>query len=206
MSITNMRPTTTRRLAMLAVTAALLALAGCGGNEHGSGHTPTSTPPASPASGATFNAADVKFATEMIPHHRQAIAMAEVAETRASSMEVKTLAEAIRKAQVPEIATMSSWLAAWGQPVPTAGAHGGGHGGMPGMMSDDEMRQLQGATGRAFDRMFLEMMIRHHEGAVHMANVEQREGINPDAKALAAQVATSQTAEITQMRGLRGKV
>ena len=75
-----------------------------------------------PVSTVPFNATDVQFATDMIPHHRQAVDMAALADTHASSAEVKALAAKIRKAQEPEIATMSGWLTAWGEPVPTPGA------------------------------------------------------------------------------------
>lgn len=193
-----------RRLTTAAFLTAVLTatLTGCGGDaEHGAGHPATSAPAASVAPGADHNDADVAFARDMIPHHAQAIEMAELASTRAADPKVKELAAAIEAAQDPEIQTMTGWLKGWGQQVPPSG-HTGGHSSMPGMMSEDEMRQLRASTGRAFDTAFLTMMIRHHEGAIEMARTEQREGRNADAKKLAATIERAQTAEIAVMRRL----
>jgi uncharacterized protein (DUF305 family) len=93
---------------------------------------------------------------------------------------------------------MSGWLTSWGQPVPTPTA---GHdmsqmGDMDGMMSEAEMQQLQAASGAAFDRMWLQMMTKHHQGAVTMATTETQQGQNSDAKALAQQIITAQNKEI----------
>jgi len=70
------------------------------------------------------------------------------------------------------------------------------------MMSNEDMARLAAATGRAFDRMFLTMMIAHHRGAVTMATAEERDGQYGPAKQLATRIRTSQTAEITEMNGL----
>lgn len=198
-----------RRVAITAaVVAAGAALAGCGGTggEHGSGHdAPPST--GAPQSGGTFNDADVAFATGMIPHHAQAVEMADLAATRASNAQVKALAAEIKKAQGPEITQMNEWLKAWGKPVPPTGpGHESHHGGMPGMMTAEDMTKLKGASGTSFDRMFLEMMIRHHEGAITMANTEKEKGADPEAKKLAETIATSQAGEITTMRDLLKKL
>lgn len=193
-----------RHLALLAALFALTLTAACNdsGTDHPAGHS-SSKPDAKASEAADHNAADMTFAKDMIVHHGQAIVMARLATTRASSPPVKALAQRIEKAQDPEITTMSGWLRAWGEDVPsTDPAHGGGHGSMPGMMSAEEMTRLAGASGAAFDRMFLEMMIRHHEGAIEMAQAERKDGRNPDAKALAAQIETAQTAEIREMRTL----
>lgn len=191
-----------------AVLAALLA--GCGGDAHDADHaTGQPTNSASAATGAAFNSADVTFASEMIPHHQQALEMAQIAEQRASNAQVKELAARIKKAQDPEITTMSGWLRQWGQPLPSASADHGGHGGhgaMPGMMSEQEMKDLMGASGTTFDRMFLQMMIRHHQGAVQMANTEQQQGQDPQARQLAAKIAADQTAEIKEMQDLLTKL
>lgn len=158
----------------------------------------SSTRPASPAS---FNMADVMFSTMMIPHHAQAVEMAKLAATRATSPDIKALAGRIQAAQQPEIDLMSGWLKAWGHPVPsatdTAGMSGMGHD--SGMMSDDDMRQLEAATGDAFDRLFLTQMIEHHRGALTMAKTEQSTGKNPEALALAGRIITTQTDEIASM-------
>jgi uncharacterized protein (DUF305 family) len=201
--------TTNLRRAALATGALGLALLAGGCGDHGTGHdtmgTPT-TPAVAPKSGATFNATDVKFATDMIPHHRQALDMAKTAESKAATPDVKALAGRIAKAQDPEIATMSGWLTAWGEPVPSPGAMHHDMGEMPGMMTGQELQDLSKATGKDFDRMFLQMMIRHHQGAVEMAKTEQAQGQDPAVRQLATKIAADQTAEITEMQGLLAKL
>jgi uncharacterized protein (DUF305 family) len=172
---------------------ALLTLTACGGEDD------TST-----ASNAEFNDADVTFATEMIPHHQQAVEMAELAADRAQSPEVRQLAEDIEAAQGPEIETMTQWLKDWGQETPSGSMEHGdmGHGDskeMPGMMDEAEMTQLMKSDGAAFDQMFLQMMVEHHEGAIEMARIEQANGKNADAVALAKQVESDQEAEVAKM-------
>jgi uncharacterized protein (DUF305 family) len=96
---------------------------------------------------------------------------------------------------------MTAWLQAWGAPIPDMSG-GMVHGSMPGMMTDADMGKMKTASGAAFDRMFLTMMIAHHEGAVQMAETENAQGRNPGAKALAKRVETTQRAEIAEMRAL----
>ncbi|MEU2391776.1 DUF305 domain-containing protein [Streptomyces sp. NPDC007369] len=204
-----------RRTATAAVAsaAAALVLAACGGNGsagHGAhnGATASATPsaPASaPAAQGQHNAADVAFAKGMIPHHRQAVVMADLAATRAESAEVKKLAADIKKAQDPEIKTLSGWLASWGEQVPAEGASDHSAHGMAGMMSAQEMDRLKNASGKAFDTAFAELMIKHHEGAVEMAGTERTEGSFPAAKTMAEAIITSQSAEIAQMNKLLGR-
>lgn len=210
----NATPSPARRaaVAVTATAVAALALAACGDDGNSSATTPAAPPASAPAAAPAddHNQADVAFAQGMIPHHRQAVLMSDMARTRASSAEVKALAEKIKKAQDPEIATMTGWLKAWGEKVPTGtdgmdameGMDGGDHDGpdMPGMMDDHRMEQLRGASGAAFDTMFLTMMIEHHEGAVEMAKTEKAEGSYGPAKTLADDIITAQTAEIAQMK------
>ncbi|MFD9412594.1 DUF305 domain-containing protein [Streptomyces sp. NPDC059989] len=193
-----------------AATTAALVLAACGGNDNDSGaahngHNAT-TPSASasaPAQQGEHNAADVTFAQGMIPHHQQAIEMADLAATRAESAEVKKLAGEIKKAQDPEIKTLSGWLTSWGEKVPAEGEGHGGHD-MSGMMTAEEMKQLESSSGKAFDTAFLKLMVKHHEGAVAMAKTEQSEGAYQPAKDMAAAIITSQSAEIARMKTLLG--
>jgi uncharacterized protein (DUF305 family) len=191
---------------LIALFAALFALtlaAACGDNgvdgaDHGASKSDSSTEET-----ADRNAADVKFAQDMIPHHGQAIAMAELAASRATSPQVKTLAQKIEAAQDPEIKTMSEWLKEWGEEVPSADMGTmADHGSTPGMMSTEEMADLEKASGAEFDTMFVEMMIRHHQGAIDMARTEQADGKNAEAKALAGQIEKAQTAEISELRTL----
>ncbi|MFZ3495847.1 DUF305 domain-containing protein [Streptomyces sp. 5.8] len=200
-----------RRTSLVAATGvAALVLAACGGgSSHDMGSMESGSSPSATASASVkagdHNAADVTFAKDMIQHHRQAVDMAELAATRASSSEIKDLATKIKGAQDPEIKTMSGWLTSWGEQVPQAM---GGHdmpSGMPGMMSMDDMTKLETAKGAEFDKMFAEMMIKHHEGAIEMAKTEKAEGTYDSAKKLADAVITAQTAEIEQMNKMLGK-
>lgn len=193
-----------------AVSAALLAavfgVAGCGDSEAGTmpGMNHGSSPSASASTTAAFNDADVAFATQMIPHHQQAITMADLAVKKATTAEVKKLATAIKAAQDPEIKQLSGWLTGWGKPVPTPNEHSGHT--MTGMMSPQEMDDLNKATGSMFDRMWVEMMIKHHQGAVAMAKTEQTTGKDTASVALAAKIQTAQTTEIATMQRLLGRL
>ncbi len=202
-------------LAGTAVIATLL-LSACGGGDNSSsgsgmdhgGRTPSEI---GSASAAAFNDADVRFAQSMIPHHRQALEMAAMADGRAADAEVKELAGNIKAAQQPEIDTMNEWLAAWGKPTPMPSMSMGGmpgmeHGSMPGMMSEADMRKLMSAEGTAFDKMFLTMMISHHEGAIEVAEQETAQGSDPDAKALAEKIIADQQAEITTMKDVLARL
>jgi uncharacterized protein (DUF305 family) len=196
-------------ISMRKTLAAIALLATAGLTLSACGEQPDGAATGSTSSDSAFNDADVTFAQEMIPHHEQAVEMAQLAKGRASSGEVQELAENIEAAQGPEIETLQGWLEAWGEEAPSGGMDHGDMGhdsddGMPGMMDEDEINDLMGASGADWDRMFLEMMIEHHEGAVEMAQVEVDEGENPDAVALAEKIISDQEAEITQMQQLLG--
>jgi uncharacterized protein (DUF305 family) len=150
----------------------------------------------------------------MIPHHEQAVEMADLALSADSgaSEQVRQLAEQIKAAQDPEIEQMTEWLQAWGAPSAMPGASDGdelqgmdhrGHdmGGMTvaGMMTAEQMAQLQAASGTRFDEMWLTMMIAHHQGAVAMAE-QAASSSNPDVTTLAEAVIATQQQEISQMQ------
>ncbi|MEV8597272.1 DUF305 domain-containing protein [Streptomyces sp. NPDC052013] len=203
-----------RRTAVVAAAgAAAFVLAACGGEGddsagHGGHDNGTASAPASTSAQASqgqHNAADVAFAKGMIPHHRQAVEMADLAPERAQSAEVKKLAAGIKKAQDPEIKKLSGWLTSWGEEVPAEGAMDHSAHGTGGMMTAEEMTELENASGEAFDTAFMEMMIKHHEGAVEMAKAEQADGAYAPAKKMAGQIITSQSAEIEQMNKLLGR-
>lgn len=195
-----------RRRTALAATAALtgaLLLAGCADGTPGDG-TPGDGPAAT-ADAATANDADVMFAQMMIPHHEQALTMAEaVLQADGVSPDVVRLATAIQDAQGPEILQLTALLERWG--APTAAPDGGhaGHGGMAGMLDDDEIAALQAADGAEAERLFLESMIVHHEGALTMAQEHLDTGTSPDALAISEAVVTTQAEEIATMRALLG--
>jgi len=199
----------------------LFTLAACGGDGDtadagaGAGADQTAT------NGDVFNDADVDFATSMIPHHAQALAMVDLTRGRELSPPAQALTEDIQAAQGPEIETMVDWLTGWDQPVPETmrdhvnaedpdgmGGHdmedmeGETESDMPGMMTGAELADLDAAQGMEFEDMWLEMMIEHHEGAIEMAKDEQAEGVFPSAVDLAESIETSQQAEIDLMQGL----
>ncbi|MGW1029734.1 DUF305 domain-containing protein [Streptomyces sp. NPDC002577] len=199
-----------RRIAAAGVVAAAaLLLAACGndddmsGMDHaGAASASATAKPGSSASAADFNGADVSFAQMMIPHHQQALEMAKLADGRASDSEIKKLAAQIKKAQDPEIKTMRGWLKSWGKPTETESMAGMDHSGGSGMMSDEDMTELEAAKGTEFDKMFAWMMIDHHNGAISMAKGEQKTGKNADAKKMADAIVEGQSAEVKQFQSI----
>ncbi len=152
--------------------------------------------------------ADAMFAQMMIPHHEQAIEMSDIAldPARDASPEVTALATQIKAAQDPEIAQMRAWLDEWGVPEMMAGeamADHGGHGGMEGMLTDEQLQALRDAKGADFDRLFVDGMIAHHEGAIAMAEDVKANGDDPRVQELADAIITGQQAEIDEMRALQ---
>ena len=198
-----------RAKALVTVLAATLALAACGGDAE-----PADPPDAvrTAVNGDEFNNADVAFATDMIPHHDQALEMVDLTIGRELDPEVAGLAEEIRAAQGPEIEQLVDWLTAWDEQIPeTARDHenadGDGEmdmGDMPGMMSADEMTDLEEATGAAFEERWLEMMAEHHAGAIEMARAEQTDGAFAPAVSLAESIADSQEREVAAIEDLLG--
>ena len=201
------------RFRTIALTAGALAtalvLASCAPTDgtmpamdHGPGGM-SNTAPAPSQSADAFNTADQMFVTMMIPHHQQAIEMADQILAKDGIDErVVALAEQIKAAQDPEIQTMRGWLEEWGVPYDDSmsSMDGMDHGG--GMMSEDDMAALDAATGAEATRLFLEGMIAHHQGAVTMAEMVLDNGQNPDVAALAQQIIDGQTAEIATMQDI----
>lgn len=174
-----------RKFLLLLVAAILLT--GCASTDH---HDAMDMPTAT--AGSAFSSTDLMFAEMMIPHHKQALAMSELALTRSTNADVLALAEEIMAAQEPEIEQMKSW-----------GASGEMHAGhqMDGMLSDDELAALEAASGAEFDRLFLEGMIKHHQGAIDMAQMVLASE-NAEAKALGDSIVATQQAEIERMQEL----
>ncbi|GAA2137296.1 hypothetical protein GCM10009844_04230 [Nocardioides koreensis] len=186
--------------AVAPVVALVLALAGCsssGSSSSSDGH----------------NDADVEFASEMVPHHEQALRMVAMTRGRDLSPQLEGLTQQIRAAQAPEIRTMEGWLDDWGEEADDDGhmmdGDGGmmnGSGGMMGgqggwrWMTGRDFHRLGGAPAQAFEDMWLRMMIRHHQGAVAMSRDEVEHGEFPASIALAQHIEDSQQAEIEQMR------
>lgn len=201
--------------AALLLTLATATLAACGDDT--SGDAPAAERTA--ANGDVHNDADVEFATEMIRHHADALVMVDMTQGRDLSPELARLTEDIRAAQAPEIESMVDWLTAWGEEVPETSrdhvnSHMGSHGdegdgegsGMDGMgMDPDDLAMLDDAEGSAFESMWLEMMIEHHEGAVEMAEAQQEDGLFADTVALAESIESSQGSEIELMEDMLGQ-
>ena len=144
-------------------------------------------------SASDFSSNDLMFAAMMVPHHEQAIVMSDLALKNSSNPQVLALATEIKNAQAPEIEQMKSWGDL------DMGSHAG-HG-MSGMLSDRELQELESATGADFDRLFLEGMIKHHEGAIEMAEMVT-DSQNPEVSALAKRIIKAQKAEIELMKEL----
>ncbi|MBM4509378.1 DUF305 domain-containing protein [Rhodococcus hoagii] len=234
-----------RMLVAVGSAAAVVALvAGCTSDESDDNVTTSATTSASVSASGTaeqggpHNDADVEYVQMMIPHHEQAVEMAELVPSRTGNPDIIALADQIEKAQGPEIEQMEGWLKAWGAPEPSKaeapgatsdgmdhdgmegdgtsmpmqsmpmtsmnsmpGMEGGGHG----MMSAEQMQALENAKDAEFDKMWLELMIAHHQGAVASSEQILQTGESEQVRQLAQQIVSSQQAEIAQMAALLNK-
>lgn len=148
------------------------------------------------------NPDDVMFAQMMIPHHEQAVVMADLAAGRAEDTQLLALAAEIKGAQDPEIELMASWLDQWGVPRLSGDEAMMSHGshGMAGMLSEAQLDALASTDGSTFDALFAQYMIEHHEGAVAMAEEVLARGSHPAVAALAREIIVTQQKEIVQLR------
>lgn len=157
--------------------------------------------------GALYTKADVEFMQGMIAHHAQAIVMSRMAEAHGANPQVQKLSNKIDQSQIPEIAIMQKWLRRYGQFAPdTSSWH---HMRMAGMLSDEELAELDKAHGVDFDRVFLNGMIKHHAGALKMVDdlfASPLAGQEVDVGVFANDVVTAQTGEIGIMRQLLSKL
>lgn len=149
----------------------------------------------------SLNSSDVMFLQMMIPHHQQAVDISKLAISKSKNQELITLANAILAAQTAEIVQMKSWLAAAGAGFDM------GHEmhGMGGMLSDSELTDLNDASGRDFDRLWLTGMIAHHDGAIDMTKMLE-DTKNVEVKAFGENVVKVQSAEIAQMKAMLSKI
>lgn len=188
-----------------AALTAVFALSACGTDAHtpgsmtGMGGTGAwSSTSSGAAAGSSSRAGDVMFAQMMVPHHQQAIEMADIAlANNTTSAPVRTLAEQIKAAQDPEIQTMHGWLREWGAPTESTMSHGTG-----GMMTAQDMASLKTAKGEQFNRMWLQMMVEHHQGAVTQAQDVLSTTQDPRVKQLAQSIVAGQQKEIATMQSL----
>lgn len=156
--------------------------------------------------GLSYTEADVRFMQGMIPHHAQALEMTALVRQHATTDAVRQMGLRMEISQRDEIGLMESWLRERGEPVEMAGMHGmhGGHM-MPGMLSPEQMQNLSSARGVEFDRLFLEYMIQHHEGAITMVReLFTSSGAAQESTVFkfAEDVDADQTMEIERMQGI----
>jgi uncharacterized protein (DUF305 family) len=182
--------------------AALMLVAGCGGDsgsQHPADHSPSASASAAPSD---HNDTDVGFAKAMIPHHQQAIEMSDILLAKKGiDPRVTDLAAKIKAAQGPEITQMQDWLNKWGEGHADHDM-GGMSGDSMGIMSPEKMTALKNAQGAEASKLFLTGMIAHHEGAIAMAQPEIGNGQFQPAVELAKAIATTQEQEIATMQGI----
>lgn len=163
-----------------------------------------------PPEAADWNAADAAYFSMMVAHHSQAIDMTELVPERVSDPRVRSIAEAIDVGQGREVIVMATWLVEHGQPEPTpesvAAMTSMGSMTMPGMLDPEQLAELAAADGPTFDRLFLESMVRHHEGALLMAQDVLGAGEDVRVAQMAADVVAGQGAEIRRMQDLLGEL
>jgi len=198
-----------RRAAASAAIAALMALIGCGADIPGTSGTSPTTDTSTTAGSATVTDADVHFASSMNPHLDQAVEMSKMLQEKAGvAPEVRSVAKQIQTTQEPQIDTLNGWLKTWGRPFGSddgSGAEEEGsanHHGGNGLMSELEMQTLDMADGAAGQKLYLDGMITHHQGALAMAEIEIKDGKNPDAVQFARNIVKDQNHEIATMQNL----
>jgi uncharacterized protein (DUF305 family) len=189
-----------RTVLVVAIVVSLLAVSGALG--YLVGHRSSSTPGA--------KSVDAGFAWDMSTHHLQAVTMAGYTRDHTSDSSIRLLAYDIETSQFNQVGEMRGWLEVWGLPVsnpnsPMAWMAGSGHdhiqsnGLMPGMASPDEVNKLQSMTGTALDVHFLQLMLRHHQGGLPMAQWAAKHASTAYARNAAQKMADSQSGEIVLM-------
>ncbi|MGB8502397.1 DUF305 domain-containing protein [Mycobacterium sp.] len=157
---------------------------------------------------ADHNADDITFASNMVPHHEQAVVMAQLVPTNTTNQQIIDLANRIIGSQVPEIQAFRAFLMQWQDAEgndASPGHDGAGHGAaMPGMVDQATIDKLRSLRNAEFDQLWLTSMIDHHRGAIAMAQDEIAHGKNPDVIYLAKSIITAQQAEIDQMKQMLG--
>lgn len=208
-------PVGTRTRAVFITVVTTIALAACSQEPAGPSPVGTGAPvivpgnPGAPGRTATPGervgqtprptvASDVRFAEAMIPHHRQALEMTSLVNDRTTTETIRAFARQITAAQTPEIKAMTGWLAELGRSAPDGHTHTQAAG--YGMATPEELNALRATKGAAFDRMFLQLMTRHHEGAVKMAGEELATGRDQRMRLMAKDVYSGQSIEVARMR------
>jgi uncharacterized protein (DUF305 family) len=186
-----------RRFAVATVALAAL-LAGCSDPGAGADRpVPSAQPPAQ--SPAVFEQADVTFAAQLVSQHQQGVDLASSADSRAVNTALKTWAKRFVETHEPEIAQASELLESWGQRPPE---DPGLDGDRPGKVTNADVGGLAALSGTAYDKRFVELMIRHHESVLETASQQTAAGKNPRARELAGKLTLSQQNEIAELKKL----
>lgn len=215
------------------VLAAALVLGGCSGSGDDASTSATSpdapvlqpgTPGESNSSltgddavatpSSSHNDADVTFLQDMIRHHAQAVVMGDIVKGRLTDAKVRSLASRISDEQTPEMKGMASTLRSWGEKVPIEASNpsGSGHGShddhtdMPGMATPAQLSDLRTAKGADVDRLYLDLMIAHHEGALEMCTTLGDKGADERTGELGDDISVTQTKQIDQMKGMQRRL
>ena len=191
----------TRLAAIFLALFAALLLSSCSKSEEHRTDAGSSDESAGTAQPPGFNADDYAFATNMIPHHQQAIELSALVPERSTNQELIALANQITAEQQPEINALRVFLVQWDENPEDNASHGtsGHHDQMQGMVDDATMAKLGSLKGTEFDTLWLQSMIGHHQGAIEMAKAEVANGQNVDIKQMAQTMIGAQQAEIDQM-------
>jgi len=190
-----------RRLALVIAASVAASVSAVAQTEHQHHDHAAGMPPVTLPAGSLVTEADVRFMQGMIAHHAQAVVMSRMAGARGASPRVLKLAQKIDLAQAGEIALMQNWLRAYEQFTPNTSSWRGMT--MPGMLTTQELAQMDASRGGDFDRLFLQLMIKHHQGALLMVTdllKSPRAAQEVDINVFANDVETTQTAEIGLMR------
>ena len=192
-------------LAALAALTAALFLSSCSTSASDShADHPQTDQPVITGQPAGYNADDVAFAANMIPHHQQAVDLSAMVPDRSTNAGLVALADQISAAQQPEINIMKVFLVQWNENPDTNSGHAGHGSTTQGMVDAATMTKLESLSGEEFDELWLASMISHHQGAIEMAKAEVANGDNVDAKTVANNIVTTQEAEIGQMKQMLG--
>ncbi|SDJ88713.1 Uncharacterized conserved protein, DUF305 family [Lentzea albidocapillata subsp. violacea] len=193
----------------LVIAAAVLALAGCGGEavvpegQGAHGHGASSAAPPVPAASARFNDADVMFVQMMVDHLQLGISLSQVGLAKATTQEAKDLAGAIDVTQREELTMLKSWLKLWGKPEGDGANLHAAHGGQP-LLDDKVINETKDKSGTEFDQLFLNLMTGHQGAGVEMALTEKKDGMNPETTAYAERVVNTRQGQISQMLKIIG--
>jgi uncharacterized protein (DUF305 family) len=193
----DMPSTTLRIAAAVAVVATATTLSACGGPSTDRQPRPNANAAAQDDEAGKHDADDITFAHNMIAHHKQAIEMSQLAPMNTTNPDMVALAQQIITAQEPEIQAFTGFLIQWGED-PRGGANSGT--GMAGMIDQTTMQRLGSLKGAEFDRLWLQSMINHDQGAITMAQAEIAHGQNSDVIYLARRTIDTQQAEIGRMK------